>query len=99
MPRGVIGLRGSESERQAWELAAHRADLKLSAWLRRAANNQSDLESALDGEALMKSAAGLSDQANWDVEGVKAKIYPQSRKKCIHRLTSGTFCKKCGVTK
>jgi hypothetical protein len=95
----IIRLRASDSERATWEASAEAAGLKLSAWLRRAANNASQLESVLDKEKSPMRPFPGDDKPPPSLKTVKDLMYPQKRKRCIHRLMPNTFCKQCGVTK
>lgn len=94
MARSVIALRGSEGEREAWERCAEASGLRLSAWLRRAANQTAEMEGALEKEVPVAVLAVPPT-----VEQVRDKMYPQKRKRCIHRLMPGTYCKQCQTTK
>jgi len=65
--------------------------MKLSAWLRRAATRTAELESSL----LQKEGTVWDISPKQTAQEVKDRIYPQSRKKCHHRVNPGAWCKKC----
>jgi uncharacterized protein (DUF1778 family) len=93
-----LALRASEEERTTWEKAAQDAGLRLSAWIREACNAHAELEQAMEAQLVdMQRTAVLKDPPT--VSQVKDMMYPQTRKRCVHRQIPGTFCKKCGVTK
>lgn len=91
-------LRVSEREQEAWGKAAEAAGQNLSEWLREAGNQYAELQQALGAQDRQEKERTILP-VPVKVEQIRDKMYPQSKRKCVHRLQPGTYCKSCGVTK